>query len=210
LIFDVSLREINSAYKGENVMGLGDMLSKVFNSEGAKDPKSRGLDNSVPTDENFVDKKGGSLEEVDIKEKPVVSHEGNPGSSANINEGGSVSESEGAKGGSTNEGPTPAEVTEESVLEVLSGVYDPEIPIDIVNLGLIYGVDVEDGNVHVKMTMTAPGCPSSAEIAAESRILIEELPGVKSASIEILIPHAVWQIRIFSILTSSSQLYIPQ
>lgn len=167
-------------------MGLGDMLSKIFNSEGVKDPKSREQDNSVPPVENMGDVKGRSSEGIDLKDRPVVSDEGNPSSSANVNEGRSVSESEGAKGGSTNEGSTPAEVTEENVLEVLSGVYDPEIPIDIVNLGLIYGVDIEDGNVHVKMTMTAPGCPSSAEIAAESKILIEELPGVKSAIIEIV------------------------
>ena len=63
---------------------------------------------------------------------------------------------------------------------------NPEIPIDIVSLGLIYGVDFEDGTVHIKMTMTAPGCPSSAEITAESKMPIEELPGVKSATIEIV------------------------
>ena len=167
-------------------MGLGDMLSKIFNSEGIKEPKSREWDNSVPPVENIDDKKGGSPEGIVLKDRPVVDHEGNLSSPSTANEGGSVTESGGAKRDSTNEGSTPAEVTEESVLEVLSGVYDPEIPIDIVNLGLIYGVDIEDGNVHIKMTMTAPGCPSSAEIAAESRILIEELPGVKSATIEIV------------------------
>ncbi|HEX9666858.1 MAG TPA: iron-sulfur cluster assembly protein [Thermodesulfobacteriota bacterium] len=186
MIFDVSLEEINSVYKGENVMGLGDMLSKIFNSEGIKEPKSREWDNSVPPVENIDDKKGGSPEGIVLKDRPVVDHEGNLSSPSTANEGGSVTESGGAKRDSTNEGSTPAEVTEENVLEVLSGVYDPEIPIDIVNLGLIYGVDIEDGNVHIKMTMTAPGCPSSAEIAAESRILIEELPGVKSATIEIV------------------------
>jgi metal-sulfur cluster biosynthetic enzyme len=167
-------------------MGLGDMLSKIFNSEGVKDPKSRERETSVPHDENIGDNKDGSPEEIGLKGRPVVSNEGNPNTSASVNEGGSVSESEVAKGDLTDEGSTSAEVTEENVLEVLSGVYDPEIPIDIVNLGLIYGVDIEDGNVHVKMTMTAPGCPSSAEIAAEAKILIEELPGVRSASIEIV------------------------
>lgn len=167
-------------------MGFGDLLSKIFNSEGAKDPKSMERDNSVAPVENLGNKKGASLEEIDLKDRPVVSDEGNPNYSANVKEGGSVSESEGTKEGLANEGSTPAEVTEESILEVLSGVYDPEIPIDIVNLGLIYGVDIDDGNVHVRMTMTAPGCPASAEIAAESRILIEELPGVESATIEIV------------------------
>lgn len=167
-------------------MGLGDMLSKIFNSEGAKDSKSMERGKSVPPVENMGNNKGASSEKIDLEDRPVVSDEGSPSFSANVKEGGSVSESEGAKDSSADEGTTPVGVTEESVLEVLSGVYDPEIPIDIVNLGLIYGVDIDDGNVFVKMTMTAPGCPSSAEIAAESKILIEELPGVKSASIEIV------------------------
>jgi metal-sulfur cluster biosynthetic enzyme len=158
-------------------MGLGDMLSKIFNSEGVKEAKSRERDTSLAHDENII---------VDQKGRSLAGNEGDLSSSAKVNEGGSASESEGAKGDLTKEGSTPAAVTEENILEVLSGVYDPEIPIDIVNLGLIYAVDVEDGNVHVKMTMTAPGCPSSAEIAAEAKILIEELPGVRSASIEIV------------------------
>jgi metal-sulfur cluster biosynthetic enzyme len=162
------------------------MLSKIFNTEDVKDPKSRERDASVPYDDNIGDKTGEPSEDTDLKGRPVVGNEGNPGSSASINEGGSLSKSKGAEGDLTNEDPTASEVAEENVLEVLSGVYDPEIPIDIVNLGLIYGVDIEDGNVNVKMTMTAPGCPSSAEIAAEAKILIEALPGVRSARIEIV------------------------
>ncbi len=77
-------------------------------------------------------------------------------------------------------------VTEEQVLEVLSEVYDPEIPIDIVSLGLIYGVEIKGGNVLIKMTMTAPGCPASTQIAGESKLLLENLPGVESAEIEIV------------------------
>jgi metal-sulfur cluster biosynthetic enzyme len=186
VIFGVSLIKIGRVQKGDKVMGLGDMLSKIFSSEDVKDPKSGEQGNSVPQVENKGDKKGGSPEEIVLEDRPVVSDAANPSSSANVNQGGSMSESQWAKEGSKNEPSSPAQVTKENVLEVLSGVYDPEIPIDIVNLGLIYGVDIEDGNVHVKMTMTAPGCPSSAEIAAESKILIEELPGVKSASIEIV------------------------
>ncbi|MBI4228109.1 MAG: DUF59 domain-containing protein [Deltaproteobacteria bacterium] len=167
-------------------MGLGDILSRIFNNEGIKVPNPKEPGKSISPVENVDDKKGGSLEEIDLKDKSAVNDEGTLSPSPTLNEGAPVNESGGVKGDSSNENSTPAEVTEEKVLEVLSGVYDPEIPIDIVNLGLIYGVDIEDGNVHLKMTMTAPGCPSSAEIAAESKILIEELPGVKSASIEIV------------------------
>jgi metal-sulfur cluster biosynthetic enzyme len=167
-------------------MGLGDMLSKIFNSEGGKDPKSVERDTLVPRVDNIGDKTSGPAEDMDLNARPVVGSEENPNSSASINEGGTPGTPEGTHGDLTNVGPTPSEVSEGNVLEVLSGVYDPEIPIDIVNLGLIYGVEIEDGNVHVRMTMTAPGCPSSAEIAAEAKILIEELPGVRSASIEIV------------------------
>ncbi len=78
------------------------------------------------------------------------------------------------------------QVTEEKILEVLSNVYDPEIPIDIVNLGLIYGIEIDGGNVRIEMTMTAPGCPVSGQIAGESRLLVEEIPGVESVDIELV------------------------
>lgn len=80
----------------------------------------------------------------------------------------------------------PPRVTEQKVLEALSNVYDPEIPIDIVNLGLIYGVEIDGGNVRIEMTMTAPGCPVSGQIAGESRLLVEEIPGVESVDVEIV------------------------
>lgn len=78
------------------------------------------------------------------------------------------------------------EITEEKVLEVLSEVYDPEIPIDIVNLGLIYGIDINGRNVVITMTMTAPGCPASTQIAGESKLMVEELPEVDSVDIDIV------------------------
>ncbi len=78
------------------------------------------------------------------------------------------------------------ELTQEKVLEVLSEVYDPEIPIDIVNLGLVYGIDIKDRNVVITMTMTAPGCPASTQIAGESKLMVEELPQVDSVDIDIV------------------------
>lgn len=78
------------------------------------------------------------------------------------------------------------EVTENRILEVLSNVYDPEIPIDIVNLGLIYGIEIDGGNVRISMTMTAPGCPASTQIAGESKLLVGEIPGVESVEIDLV------------------------
>lgn len=79
-----------------------------------------------------------------------------------------------------------AELSEELVLEKLTEVIDPEIGIDVVNLGLIYEVKVRpDKTVYVKMTMTTPGCPLTMWIlrAVEDKVL--EIPGVKDAEIEL-------------------------
>ena len=77
-------------------------------------------------------------------------------------------------------------LTKEKVLEVLSDVYDPEIPIDIVNLGLVYDVELDGTIVNLKMTMTSPGCPSAREIVLESQTLVSEIEGVSEANVEIV------------------------
>lgn len=58
-------------------------------------------------------------------------------------------------------------ITREQAVEVLKAVFDPEIPVNVWDLGLIYDLQVGDGNVAVKMTLTAPGCPIGPQIAAE-------------------------------------------
>ncbi|NPA47974.1 MAG: metal-sulfur cluster assembly factor [Thermococci archaeon] len=78
------------------------------------------------------------------------------------------------------------EITEEVVREKLKEVIDPEIGVDVVNLGLIYDIKVRpDRTVYVKMTMTTPGCPLTMWIlrAVEEKVL--EIPGVKDAEIEL-------------------------
>ena len=77
-------------------------------------------------------------------------------------------------------------LTKEKVLEALSHVYDPEIPIDIVNLGLVYDVEINGDIVNLKMTMTSPGCPSAREIILESQTLVSELDEVKETNIEVV------------------------
>lgn len=76
--------------------------------------------------------------------------------------------------------------TKEQIYEILGDIYDPEIPIDIVNLGLIYGVSIEDKKVNVNMTMTSPGCPSAHQLVTEARLLIEDLPDVEEANVEVV------------------------
>lgn len=78
---------------------------------------------------------------------------------------------------------------EERVWKVLSGIVDPEIPVDIVNLGLVYGVEVipqKDGKsqVNVQMTLTAPGCTMGPHMMAEAEMGIYALDGVSGVNVE--------------------------
>lgn len=84
---------------------------------------------------------------------------------------------------------TPEEKTkiENRIVEVLKTVYDPEIPVDIYNLGLIYRIDLkEDGNLDVDMTLTAPNCPAADFIAEDVRIKLDGIEGVKETHINLV------------------------
>ena len=144
-------------------MGIGNMLNRLINNESKEEKDERlGLSDSKETQagEKTVDE---VIAKSEIANEPTTETETKKPSSG-----------------------TTGEVTEQGVLEVLSEVYDPEIPIDIVNLGLIYGIDIDGGNVLITMTMTAPGCPASTQIAGESKLMVEEMDGVESVDIEIV------------------------
>ena len=80
-------------------------------------------------------------------------------------------------------------VTEDVVIEALREVYDPELPVNIYDLGLIYEIDIgPENDVLVKMTLTAPGCPVAGTLPPEVGRRIEKVPGVRSAKVEL-----VWQ-----------------
>lgn len=83
-------------------------------------------------------------------------------------------------------------VEKEEVLDALKRVYDPEIPVDVVNLGLVYEVSVDDGRVAVKMTTTASGCPVGNYIVGQAKRAIGRLEGVKEIDIE-LVYDPPWQ-----------------
>ena len=90
------------------------------------------------------------------------------------------------------------ETLKERVIAVLKTIYDPEIPIDIWTLHLIYGVDVdEEGNVKIVMTVTAPNCPVAETLPAEVRQRVEAIMGVKKADIELTF-DPVWSIDMLS------------
>ena len=77
---------------------------------------------------------------------------------------------------------------EEKVIDAIRTVYDPEITVNIYDLGLIYDIDVDDasGKVHVKMTLTAPGCPVAGSLPVEVEKRIENIPEVPSAVVELV------------------------
>ncbi len=75
-------------------------------------------------------------------------------------------------------------VSAEDVREVLKNVYDPEIPVNVVDLGLIYNIQVDEGNVYVQMTLTAPGCGMGPMIAQQAEWAVSELDGVEDVQVE--------------------------
>ena len=79
----------------------------------------------------------------------------------------------------------------EDVIEILRQCFDPEIPVNIVDLGLIYDIAIKPERVDVKMTLTALGCPMAAEVIADVRDHLLLLPGVQDASVDIVY-EPVW------------------
>lgn len=76
---------------------------------------------------------------------------------------------------------------EDSVISAIATVYDPEIPVNIYELGLIYAIDLhDDGRVDIEMTLTAPNCPSAQELPEQVREAVAALPGVSNASVSIV------------------------
>src|SRR5229473_1072135 len=78
-----------------------------------------------------------------------------------------------------------------SVSEVLRQCFDPEIPVNIIDLGLVYDIAIKPERVDVKMTLTALGCPMAADVMADVRDHLLTLPGVKDAGVDIVY-EPVW------------------
>jgi len=76
--------------------------------------------------------------------------------------------------------------SEEDVMEALSNVIDPELGLDFVELGLIYGVQIDGGNVHVTFTLTTPGCPIGPQVTEQIEEFVGEVEGVKTVGSEMV------------------------
>ncbi len=77
-------------------------------------------------------------------------------------------------------------VTTEQVWDALRNVTDPEYPLSIVDLGMVYDVGVHDGHVHLTITFTAIGCPAIDMIVSDIKEVVSKLPGVKNLQVEIV------------------------
>ena len=80
-----------------------------------------------------------------------------------------------------------AGLTEEQVLDALRNVYDPELGINIVDLGLVYAVDVSDGRVHIEYTLTTMGCPIGPLIEQQMQSCLASVPGVQEVETEMVL-----------------------
>lgn len=82
---------------------------------------------------------------------------------------------------------TATEAVEQAIVEALKTVFDPEIPVNIYEMGLIYDLNVEPGGkVQIKMTLTSPGCPVAGTLPVEVKDRTEAVPGVSAAEVEVV------------------------
>jgi len=77
-------------------------------------------------------------------------------------------------------------VSEETVLETIKQIIDPEIGINIVDMGLIYGVDINNTNVDITMTLTSPGCPAGGQIINGTQHVTQQMEGVDEVNINVV------------------------
>ncbi|MDE2005846.1 MAG: SUF system Fe-S cluster assembly protein [Rhodospirillales bacterium] len=85
----------------------------------------------------------------------------------------------------TPSGETPPKPSESAVMDAIATVYDPEIPVNIFELGLIYAIEIgDDAKVRVEMTLTAPACPSAQELPEQVRDAVMAIPGVADVTVD--------------------------
>ncbi|MBV9689555.1 MAG: DUF59 domain-containing protein [Ktedonobacteraceae bacterium] len=80
-----------------------------------------------------------------------------------------------------------AQINREEVMDALRECYDPEIPVNIVDLGLVYDVDIDEevDSVHITMTLTAMGCPVAGDLVSEVEMRVSEVENVKSCKVDL-------------------------
>lgn len=95
--------------------------------------------------------------------------------------------SSGEEAGDGGEGSSHPPIEEQHVVEVLSTIYDPEIPVNIYELGLIYTINIENNNeIYVDMTLTTPACPVAGTLPGQVEAAIQAMPGVEKVQVELV------------------------
>lgn len=83
--------------------------------------------------------------------------------------------------------PAPGRPSEDAIIEACATVYDPEIPVNIYELGLIYAIEIDDeAHVKIEMSLTAPGCPSAQELPVQVREAVMAVDGVAACDVEVV------------------------
>ena len=82
--------------------------------------------------------------------------------------------------------PISGDTPEERVVSALRGVFDPEIPVNIYDLGLIYAIDVDGSHAHIRMTLTAPACPVAGSMPGAVERAVLRVPDIDSAKVELV------------------------
>ena len=85
-----------------------------------------------------------------------------------------------------NSGGESAEWTREQIMDVLKAVVDPEVHINIVDMGLVYEVEQQDKLIHVQMTLTSPGCPYGPYLLHQVKDTLKQMKGIEDATIEVV------------------------
>ena len=80
----------------------------------------------------------------------------------------------------------PGGSTYDAIIDALKEIYDPEIPVNIYDLGLIYGVDINDNAVHIRMTLTAPTCGMGPVLISDVKYRVAKVPNVTSVEVELV------------------------
>lgn len=81
---------------------------------------------------------------------------------------------------------TSASVTQEKIVETLEQIFDPEIPVNIYDLGLIYGIDIHGGEIAIRMTLTSQHCPAAQSLPASVKEAVGRIAGVRTVSVEVV------------------------
>jgi FeS assembly SUF system protein len=155
-------------------------MSEKNNSMGEQ--KTDSLDKSVTPDGSSTDTKSPQETVDGVSAVSTVGKESHPF----LSDGGDSAQTQMPAAQTQEPGPISTDELRQKIIQVLHTVYDPEIPVDIWELGLIYRLDIDaNGDVYIQMTLTSPMCPVAGSLPPEVERKVASVPGVKSVRVEL-------------------------